>query len=102
MENRPADAAEAYLARIRLGHAISRGGVMIDSLVGMAIEALGMAPLEKLAPNLDAKQCREAASALETCESGREPAETILQQEKAWARRTFRGFQVADRPVVHV
>ena len=92
LEDRPADAAEAYLAVIRLGHAITRGGVRIDSLLGVAIEAIGMAPLEKLAPNLDAKHCRELASALETAESGRESADTILKREHAWARRTF-GFR---------
>ena len=37
MENRPADAAEAYLAVIRLGVAISQGGLIIDSLMDIAI-----------------------------------------------------------------
>jgi len=95
MENRPGDAAESYLGTVRLGHAITGGGVMIDALVSVAIEALGMEHLEKLTPNLDAKQCREVASALETAESGREPVETILKQEHAWQRRTF-GF---ERPI---
>ena len=93
MENRPGDAAESYLGTVRLGHAITRGGVIIDSLAGLAIEAIGMARLENLARNLDAKPCREVASALETVESGRESAETMLKQERAWARRVggFKG-----------
>jgi hypothetical protein len=89
MENRPADAAEAYLAVIRLGCAISRGGLIIDSLVSIAIDTIGTARLERLAPTLDAKQCREAASALEACEAQREPMEALLAQERAWARRTY-------------
>jgi hypothetical protein len=89
MENRPGDAAESYLDAVHLGHASTRGGVIIDSLVGVAVEAIGMARLENLTQTLDAKQCREVASALETAEAGRESAETILKEEHAWARRTF-------------
>ena len=93
LENRPGAAAESFLDTVRLGHAITRGGVIIDSLVGLAVEAIGIVRLETLTPNLDAKQCREVASALEAAESGRESAETILEQEHAWARRTggFKG-----------
>ncbi len=93
MENRPGEAAESYLGAVRLGHAITRGGAIIDSLVGLAIESIGMTRLESLNQNLDAKQCREVASALETAEAGRESAQTILKQEHAWARRAggFKG-----------
>jgi len=88
-ENRPADAAEAYLTVIRLGHAISRGGLLIDSLVSVAIDAIGVANMEKLAPKLDAKQCREAAAVIESCEGQREPAQAVLVRERAWGRRVF-------------
>ena len=88
MENRPGEASESYLGAVRMGHAISQGGVIIDSLVGLAIEAIGTASLENQARNLDAKQCREVVSALETAESGRESAKTMLEREHVWARRT--------------
>ena len=93
MENRPADAAAAYLAVMRLGVAISHGGLIIDSLVSIAIDIIGTVRMEKLAPTLNAQQCREAASALESCEAQREPTDTIMRQERAWARRTggFKG-----------
>ena len=93
MENRPGEAAESYLGTVCLGHAITRGAVIIDSLVGLAIEAIGLARLENLSQNLDAKRSREVASALETAEAGRESAQTILKQEHAWARRAggFKG-----------
>ncbi len=92
LENRPDDAAAAYLDLIRLGHESGRGGVMIDALVGIAVEAIGTAQLETLAANLDARQCREAARMLEAAEARRESAATVLQQEKTWARRAF-GFK---------
>jgi len=89
LANRPGDAARPYLATIRLGQEIVRGGVVIDSLMGSSIEETGLGPLEKLFLKLDAKQCRELAAALETADSKREPPEAILHQEKIWERRTF-------------
>src|ERR1019366_9321961 len=85
MENRPADAEEAYLDVIRLGVAISQGGLIIDSLVDIAIESIGTSGMQRLTPTLDAKQCREAAAALESCEARREPMDAIVRQERAWA-----------------
>jgi hypothetical protein len=89
LENRPADAAEAYLIVIRLGFAISRGGLIIDSLVGVAVRAIGTISMERLAPKLDAKQCREAAAALESCERQLEPTQNVLARESLWARRAY-------------
>jgi hypothetical protein len=92
LEGRPTDAAGSYLTVIRLGSASSRGGLLIDSLVGIAIEAIGTARLEKLGLTLDAKQCRQAATVLESCEAGREPTPAVLARERSWARRAL-GFK---------
>ncbi len=73
LEKHPAAAAESYLTAIRLGVAGSRGGLLIDSLVGTAVEAIGSAGLEKLVPMLDAKQCCQTVAALESCDARREP-----------------------------
>jgi hypothetical protein len=92
MENRPADAAQAYVAVMRLGVAIGHGGLIIDSLVSIAIDTIGIARMEKVTPNLDAKQCREAAAALESFDARRESLEGVRAKERAWARRTW-GFK---------
>jgi hypothetical protein len=92
LENRLGDAAAVYLAVIRLGYAMNQGGVIIDSLVSMAIEAIGTSGMQRLASTLDAKQCREAAAALESCEAQAETVEAVLAQERAWSRRLW-GFK---------
>jgi hypothetical protein len=92
LEGRPNDAADSYLTAIRLGGATSHGGLLIDSLVGIAIEAIGSSYLEKLARTLDARQCRQAAAVLESCEAGREPMPTVLARERTWSRRAY-GFK---------
>src|ERR1035438_8480104 len=77
LENRPADAAEAYLAVIRLGCAMSQGGLIIDSLVDIAIESIGTSGMQRLTLTLDAKQCREAAAVLESCDARRDSTDTM-------------------------
>ena len=89
MENRPGDAAQSYLDAVRLGHKSARGGVMIDQLVGTAIEAMGTAGLEKLVDQLDAKTCRETAATLETLDAQGQTWNEVMQQERAWSRRTY-------------
>ena len=92
MENRPGDAAKSYLDTIRLGHKSAQGGVLIDQLVGIAIEAIGMADLQKLVDQLDAKTCRETAATLETLDAQKQTWKEVMQQEHAWSRRAFTGL----------
>ena len=58
MENRPADATRSYVDAIRLGTEMSRGGLMINRLVGIACEGVGSIPLAKLLPKLTGEQMR--------------------------------------------
>jgi hypothetical protein len=89
MENRPSDAAKSYLDTIRLGHKSAKGGVLIDQLVGIAIEAMGTAGLQNLVDQLDAKTCRETATTLETLDAQEQTWNEFMQQERAWSRRTY-------------
>ncbi len=88
-EGRFGDAGNSYLTAMRMGQEVQHGGIMIDALVGIAIESLGAAPAEKLVKNLNAEQCRQFAVALEAAEPGRESTQAVLQTEKAWARRAL-------------
>jgi hypothetical protein len=90
-ENQPADAARLYLEVIHLGIDSARGGVIIDQLVGTAIEAIGTANLQRLINQLDAKSCHETAATLEALDSQRQTWNQVMQQEQDWSRRTFRG-----------
>jgi hypothetical protein len=89
MENRPGDAVKSYLDTIRLGHKSAQGGVLIDQLVGTAIEAMGVSHLQKLVDQLDAKTCRETAATLETLDAQRQTWTEVMQQESAWVRRAY-------------
>jgi hypothetical protein len=56
MDNRLADAAQSYVDAIRLGKEMSRGGFIINRLVGIACEAIGGTPLSKLVPKLNPQE----------------------------------------------
>jgi hypothetical protein len=93
MENRPADAAKSYLDAIHLANESVRGGLLIDGLVGIAIEAIGMSHLQKLLPHLNANSSRDAATALETLDSQRQTWDEVMQQENSWSHASFRGWR---------
>ena len=92
-QRRFGDAAGSYLDVIRLGNQSVRGGVLIDALVGLAIENMGGTGLQKIIGRLDAKTCREAAIALETLDAQRQTWADISRQEQAWSHRTFPGLK---------
>lgn len=93
MEKRPADAVQSDLDMIRLANDSASGGVIIDQLVGIAIEAIGVANLQKLVDQLDTKTCRDTAATLETLDSQRQTWPEVMQQERDWSRRTFPGIR---------
>jgi hypothetical protein len=92
LENRPNDAAKSYLDTIHLGNESARGGVLIDALVGIAIQNIGTIHLTNLIAQLDANSCRETATVLETLDSQRPTWNEIMQQEKIW-RKAFEQLQ---------
>jgi hypothetical protein len=92
MENRPDAAAKSYLDAIHFGNESVRGGVLINELVGVAIEAIATSHLTNLVGQLDAKSCRETAATLEALDSQRQTRNEFMQQENDWSRRTFTGI----------
>jgi len=93
MDHRPCDAAKSYLDAIHLGIECRRGGVLIDGLVGIAVESMGTSQLQTLAATIDGKCCRELAHELETLDANQPTWEQTLEQEHYWSRRTFPGLQ---------
>jgi hypothetical protein len=88
-ENRPADAARAYLDAVRFGQESCRGGVLIDMLVGVACQTLGCRALEGMIEKLPDADCREAARQLAEMQAKAESLDAFFQQERLWARRVY-------------
>ena len=82
MENRPADAARSYLDAIRLGTAMSRGGFVINRLVGIECEAAGEIPLAALLPRLTCQQMRPLLAQLEQIDGSPVPWQEVMQNTR--------------------
>ena len=93
MEKRPVAAVQSDLDMIRLANESARGGVIIEQLVGIAIEAISVRQMQKLVDQVDAETCRETAMTLETLDSQRQTWNEVMQQERDWSRRTFTGIR---------
>ena len=93
MDGHPRVATKSYLDVFRFGTESARGGVIIDQMVGVAIEAIGVAHLQKLVDQLDAKSCHETAATLETLDSQGLTWQQVMQQERDWSRRAYPGVR---------
>jgi hypothetical protein len=86
MENRTADAAQSYTDVIHLGIEMSRGGLLIHRLVGIACEGIGGRPLAKLVSKLTSEQARPLLTQLEQIDETSVTWEEVARCENQFAR----------------
>ena len=89
LEGQTNHAARCHVDTVRLGQAVSRGGILIDGITGLTIETIGSSSLEALIPYVDAQFCHEAARTLEELDAQRGAPEKIIEQEKSWSARRY-------------
>ena len=87
-DGRTTDAVQSYLDTIRFGQEISRGGLVVEKLVGIACERIALLGLELLAPKLMREESRKLSKALEEIDRKREPWDAVLARYKTFTRRT--------------
>ena len=111
MDHRLADAAQSYVDAIRFGNEVSRGGFIINRLVGIACEAIGEMALCNLAPRLNPAEARPVIAALEQIENVEVTWEEVRRNEKrfvqyqlskgfnpiTWAMTRWQGWRATKR-----
>ena len=90
MDNQLADAAQSYVDAIHFGNEISRGGFIINRLVGVACEAIGDTPLSKLAPKLNSTEARPVIAELEKADRAQVTWDEVQQNENRFAQYQLR------------
>jgi hypothetical protein len=90
MEHRRGDAAHSYAEALQLGNDISRGGLLIHRLVGIAIQAIGGTRLAKIIPELDSSEARPARQLLDDVDNRGVTWEEIQHNEKLFCRHELR------------
>lgn len=83
MDDQPGDAARSYLDAIRFGNEMSRGGILITRLVGMACEAMGCRALARVAPRLGRADSLIILKDLERFEAARVSWAEVVKNEKS-------------------
>jgi len=86
LQNRRGEAAQKCVNAVRFGNGISRGGMLIHRLVGIACETMGLRPLVKLVPSLTCNEARPLVLELEAMDRDRVTWEEIRQNESRYAR----------------
>jgi hypothetical protein len=81
IDSRPADAARSYTDAIRFGNEMSRGGVLITRLVGIACESIGCRALANIVPKLGREDARIVLAELERVDAGRVTWAEVRQNE---------------------
>jgi len=99
LDNQPAEAVQSYLDAIRFGNETSRGGFIINRLVGIAVEAIGYVPLAKLAPGLKPEEARRVIGELEKCDNTHITWDEVLRHEKSLFYHEIRKY---SNPVIWV
>jgi hypothetical protein len=92
LEDRPEDAARSYADAIRFGNETSRGGLLINRLVGIACEAIGCYPLARVAPKLSCEQARAILLDLEKVDADRVTWAEVRRNEKYFYHQRRKGF----------
>ena len=88
-EDRYADAARSSMDIVRIGRLSGHGGLVVDSLVGVAIEAMGTNKLRDIRENLTADDCRGLVRRLEDLDTTREPASDVYQRDKVCSEHVY-------------
>jgi hypothetical protein len=83
-QERFADAAGIYADTIELGQRMSRGGMAIHALVGVAIQGPGNGGLRRVRHKLDRATAAQLARRLWEIEERREPFENLVAIDLAW------------------
>jgi hypothetical protein len=91
-DNQPAEAAASCLDAMRLGNEISRGGAMINRLVGIACEAIGRYSLLKVVPEFTPAESRRVLTALQEIDRTRVSYDEVMRNERAYFYRQFRQY----------
>ncbi|PYI80080.1 MAG: hypothetical protein DME26_22285 [Verrucomicrobia bacterium] len=92
-EGRPNEATRSYLECVRYGEESVRGGLLIDKLVGVACEAIGMEQLRQLLPTLGPADLGKLQQGLAGLHRHPEPAESFIKQDRFWGRRRYGAFR---------
>lgn len=91
------EAAKCDMDMLRLADRTGRGGLIIDGITSLTIEALAEGDLRPKIPQLDAEFCHKAGLELEQLIDNREMPEATFATEKTWMAMRFGFIDLINR-----
>jgi hypothetical protein len=82
-------AAKIHIEIMHLGQASARGGLIIDKLVGVAVENIGIERLARVVGQLDTQSCRATIAILEEIDARNDVAAVYLKRDRKWVKATY-------------
>ena len=89
LEQRTNDAIQVYANGIVYGCRVSRGGLLIHDLVGIACQAIARAGFERLLPEVSCEHAQPLIAALERVDRESPSWDEIMKTERALTRRVI-------------
>ena len=80
-ENHQIEAADRFLDTIRLGHAFSQGGLIMDRLVENAVQWPGIEGLNRLSATFTPTDAKRLAKEVERLDGAREPLDRVIARD---------------------
>lgn len=98
LEGKPGVALRSYLDSLRFGQESSRGGLIIERLVGIANEQIGLNHLRPLIPALNAADCKHCVDELVALDRRHDLPTVNLAAEDDWIQVAYSlGQRLATR-----
>jgi hypothetical protein len=91
-QGRFADATSISIENMRLGQAVTRGGVLNTYFIGLALEGIGRETLYPAIVHLDASTCKHLNIALQQLERDREPIDDVLHRDRIYDENAYGWF----------
>lgn len=88
-KDRLGEATTNYLDIMRLARVASQGGLVVESLVGAAIEGVGRDGLCRIRASLAPASCLQAIKTLHRLELAREEPAELLTRERIWQQHAY-------------
>jgi hypothetical protein len=85
----PDRAAEWALANVRLGGMLRRGGLLLQEVIGVAVEDIGHADLARIRDQLSPSSSSRALAVLRRTHAELEAPEAIHARDRAYMERTY-------------
>lgn len=82
-------AAEFGLANVRLGNTHQTGGIILPSLLGVAVEGIGNHQINSVRHDVALDKARHLIAALEAIDRDREPWDTTIARDAVWSDRAY-------------